>query len=62
MASDRVEAALEFFARHDGERLAELVRLVRIASVSFPGFAPERVRESARAVAALLNAKGDRED
>jgi acetylornithine deacetylase/succinyl-diaminopimelate desuccinylase-like protein len=40
------------------EHLADLQTLVKIPGVSFPGFAPERVRESADAVARLLRRRG----
>src|SRR5262245_17121562 len=55
---DRVEAALAHFERNRRTRLQELERLVRIPSVSFPGFDPARVRESATAVAELLTLAG----
>jgi acetylornithine deacetylase/succinyl-diaminopimelate desuccinylase-like protein len=55
---DRVESALAHFERNRDARRAELERLIRIPSVSFPGFDPARVRECASAVAELLVAAG----
>ncbi len=52
------EAAVAAFAKRKTDCLADLERLVRIPSVSFPGFDPQRVCESAAAVAELLGAKG----
>jgi len=36
----------------------DLEELVKIPSISFPGFPPEEVRRSAEAVAALLKSRG----
>jgi acetylornithine deacetylase/succinyl-diaminopimelate desuccinylase-like protein len=58
MQHDPVDAALAYFERTKVDRLAELESLIRIPSVSFAGFDPARVRESATAVAELLRAKG----
>ena len=50
--------ALEHFASHRTAYLEDLKTLVRIPSVSFDGFDPARVRESAEATAKLLSARG----
>lgn len=52
------ERAARHYEAHKQEYIAELERLVRIPSVSFPGFAPENVVESARATAELLTRRG----
>ena len=46
MATDQ---ALKHFAAHRGAYLDDLKKLVRIPSVSFPGFDPAKVRASAEA-------------
>jgi acetylornithine deacetylase/succinyl-diaminopimelate desuccinylase-like protein len=51
-------AALEHFATHAADHLNELKNLVRIPSVSFPGFDPGPVRQCAEAVASLLRKSG----
>ena len=50
--------ALAHYETHHQEQLDELCELVRIPSVSFPGFPAEEVVKSARATAALLEKKG----
>lgn len=55
MSTDR---ALEMFAKKKAEYLEDLKTLVRIPSVSFEGFDPKRVRESAEATAKLLEKRG----
>jgi acetylornithine deacetylase/succinyl-diaminopimelate desuccinylase-like protein len=50
--------ALEHFTKHKTEHLDTLKGLVRIPSISFPGFDPVPVRKSAEAVAALLKKSG----
>ena len=54
-AADR---AASHYEAHQDEYLDELKRLVRIPSVSFPGFPPETVVASARATAELLTRRG----
>ncbi len=51
---DLPTAALRHLAEHRSEYLNDLKDLVRIPSVSFPGFDPGTVRKSAEAVASLL--------
>lgn len=53
-----INRALETFEKKKAEYLDDLKDLVRIPSVSFEGFDPERVRDSARAVAKLLEKRG----
>jgi acetylornithine deacetylase/succinyl-diaminopimelate desuccinylase-like protein len=55
MATDK---ALQHFAAHRDEYLEDLKTLVRIPSVSFPGFDPGKVRSSGEATAALLKKRG----
>lgn len=50
--------ALSHFERHRESYLEDLSLLVRIPSVSFPGFDPAEVRRSAEAVADLLRRTG----
>ena len=52
------EKALQHFAAKKSEYLEDLKTLVRIPSVSFPGFDPKNVRASAEATAALLKKRG----
>ncbi len=53
-----VNAALEHFNKHKAEHLNDLKDLVRIPSISFPGFDPAPVKQCAGAVAALLTKSG----
>lgn len=55
MSTDR---ALETFAKKKAEYLEDLKNLVRIPSVSFEGFDPKFVRQSAEATARLLEKRG----
>jgi acetylornithine deacetylase/succinyl-diaminopimelate desuccinylase-like protein len=55
MATDQ---ALKHFAAHRSAYLEDLKKLVRIPSVSFPGFDPAKVRASAEATASLLRERG----
>jgi acetylornithine deacetylase/succinyl-diaminopimelate desuccinylase-like protein len=55
MATDK---ALQHFAAHRADYLEDLKTLVRIPSVSFPGFDPGKVRASGEATAALLKKRG----
>ena len=55
MATDQ---ALKHFAAHRDGYLDDLKKLVRIPSVSFPGFDPGKVRASAEATASLLRERG----
>ncbi|MBX5482429.1 MAG: M20/M25/M40 family metallo-hydrolase [Myxococcaceae bacterium] len=55
MATDK---ALQHYAANRGEYLEDLKQLVRIPSVSFPGFDPAQVRKSAEATATLLKKRG----
>ncbi|HLL52496.1 MAG TPA: M20/M25/M40 family metallo-hydrolase [Myxococcaceae bacterium] len=52
------EKALSRFATLKSEYLEDLKELVRIPSVSFPGFDPAQVRASAEATARLLKKRG----
>jgi len=53
-----VEKALKHYETTAAEHRRDLEDLVRIPSVSFDGFDPEKVRESARATAKLLEKRG----
>jgi acetylornithine deacetylase/succinyl-diaminopimelate desuccinylase-like protein len=53
-----LERALAHFAAQSRGYLEDLASLVRIPSVSFPGFDPSAVRASAEATAALLTKRG----
>ncbi len=57
-ASAAVHAALSEFAARERDYLDDLAQLVRIPSVSFPGFDPGAVRQSAEATAELLRRRG----
>lgn len=52
------EKALNHFSEHKREYLEDLKTLVRVPSVSFPGFDASNVRASAEASARLLRARG----
>lgn len=52
------EKALQHFSQKKAEYLEDLKALVRIPSVSFPGFDPQNVRASALATAELLKKRG----
>jgi acetylornithine deacetylase/succinyl-diaminopimelate desuccinylase-like protein len=52
------DQALKHFAAHRSGYLDDLRKLVRIPSVSFPGFDPGKVRASAEATASLLRERG----
>lgn len=58
MENKTVSPALAHFNRHKAEHLDDLKDLVRIPSISFPGFDPAPVRQSADAVAGLLRKSG----
>ncbi len=58
MNDQNLAAALEHFNRQKAEHLNSLKELVRIPSVSFPGFDPGQVRKSAEAVTRLLSRSG----
>jgi acetylornithine deacetylase/succinyl-diaminopimelate desuccinylase-like protein len=53
-----LERPLSYAREHAAEFVEELKALVRIPSVSFPGFDPKNVERSAEAVEALLKARG----
>lgn len=55
---DPAASAIDHFNRHKVEHLNDLKNLVRIPSISFPGFDPAPVRQSAEAVADLLRKSG----
>src|SRR5207248_2646496 len=52
------DQALRLFAERKKTYLDDLEKLVRIPSVSFPGFDPKNVRASAEATAKLLRERG----
>lgn len=58
MSPSDTDLALSHFERNQAIYLDELRRLVRIPSVSFPGFPPLEVARSAEAVAELLRRRG----
>jgi acetylornithine deacetylase/succinyl-diaminopimelate desuccinylase-like protein len=58
MDSKRLDAALRHFAAHKGAFLNDLKDLIRIPSISFPGFDNEPVRRCAEAVVDHLKAVG----
>src|SRR5262245_43146742 len=53
-----IEQALRRFEERKKSYLGDLEKLVRIPSVSFPGFEPKEVRASAEATAKLLKERG----
>lgn len=58
MSDDATRAALEYFNSNKTECLRDLKDLIRIPSVSFPGFDAAPVRQCAEAVAELLRKSG----
>ncbi|MCP3104089.1 M20/M25/M40 family metallo-hydrolase [Myxococcus sp. K15C18031901] len=58
MSMSSVDLALSHFESQKHVYLEDLVTLARIPSVSFPGFDPARVRQSAEATSRLLNDRG----
>jgi cysteinylglycine-S-conjugate dipeptidase len=58
---DQTESVIRYFNDHKTEYLNDLKALVRIPSISFPGFDPALVRQNADAVAALLSKSGLRD-
>lgn len=56
--SDAVKSALSHFAENKAQHLDDLKQLVRIPSISFPGFPAAEVRRSAEATAELLKVRG----
>lgn len=53
-----IDKALNYFEQNQEEYLNDLIELVKIPSVSFPGFPEESVRQSAHATAELLKKRG----
>ena len=53
-----IEPTLVFARQNTDSFLSDLKELVRIPSVSFPGFDPKKVEESAVAVALLMKERG----
>ncbi len=58
MSTDDLTAALKDFKNKRTDHINHLKDLVRIPSISFPGFDPMRVKHSAEAVANLLRKSG----
>jgi acetylornithine deacetylase/succinyl-diaminopimelate desuccinylase-like protein len=58
MPNDSLQSALEHFRNHAADHLRDLQDLVRIPSVSFPGFGASDVLRCADAVAALFRKHG----
>jgi len=58
MNSPKLDSVVAAFESRFEAHLEDLRELVRIPSVSFPGFDPGQVRRSAQAVAALLKKRG----
>jgi len=55
---DTTKSALDHFTRHKAEHLNDLKDLVRIPSISFPGFDPAPLKQCAEAVAGLMMKSG----
>jgi acetylornithine deacetylase/succinyl-diaminopimelate desuccinylase-like protein len=58
---NRAEKALKYFESRRSDPLEDLKELVKIPSVSFPGFPPAEVRRSAEKTAEILRRRGFRE-
>lgn len=58
MNNTGTDAAIDHFNHHKANFLNDLKTFVRIPSISFPGFDPATVRQSAEAVAGLLRKSG----
>jgi acetylornithine deacetylase/succinyl-diaminopimelate desuccinylase-like protein len=58
MDNDNLTAALEHLQNHIPDHIDQLKDLVRVPSISFPGFDPAPVRESAETVAIILAKSG----
>jgi len=58
MNDQNLTAALEYFSKHKAEYLNDLKDLVRIPSISFPGFDPAALKKSSGAVAGLFKKSG----
>ncbi len=58
MNNTAVTSALDHFEKNRAAHLATLKQLVRIPSISFPGFDPAVLKTSADAVASILTANG----
>ena len=58
MNTHNLTAALEHFNQHKTGHLNDLKQLVRIPSISFPGFDPAQINVCADAVAALMKKSG----
>lgn len=56
--SNLAAPAIEHFTQHKEAYLQDLKKLVRIPSISFPGFDPNALKQSADEVAKLLKASG----
>src|SRR5687767_14689575 len=52
------EQPLSFAEQHNSEFVEDLKKLVKVPSVSFPGFDPKQVEASAAAVAELMKQRG----
>ena len=58
MKNEQLSAALEHFAKNKSEHVKDLIDLVRIPSISFPGYDPAPLVQGAEAVARLLSRNG----